>query len=195
MQENQLARQVLAHLDDEEYAALKVPAYKDNRILATAAFIIAHAKHWVQCFYIRKQKREEGATTDKWHTSQYMVNFKREQANEFAVSKGQHFDWISRGLLPVDWYYRFAMKGEYNIGWINLNNVYMCQAKNGTTGNIERTFMTGLIPDTYGEATQERIIQNIGRQDEHLGFKVQRIDQQAAIDAAMKQNRRNYARR
>ncbi len=70
MKYSELARKALAHLSDDEYEALKVPAYSDPRVLAAAAFIIAHTANWVTASYLKKY---DGTLTP----TRYTVNFKK----------------------------------------------------------------------------------------------------------------------
>ena len=138
-------------------------------------------------------QKDDDPRNDYWSHTGYIVNFKKDEANAFAKKEGARFNWIARGLLPVDWYYRFAGK-DRNMGWLNLNNIYQMESVNGYTEKTIRSWMTGVVPDASYE--KDHVMKYINQQNERLGFDLKLIDQQTVIDEAMKMKRGSrYARR
>lgn len=174
-------RQAVHWLTDEEYLALKVPRFPSARAEAVANFIVAQPKQWIQTRYIKKGKAGD-RNPDEWSTQQYIINFKKDAANTFIQQQNGRW-WQERCLLPVDWYYRHAAKGETNIGFLNLSNVFFLDALNGTTGKSLRTYTTGLVPTE--QFMQTMVQTHLGMQKDKLGFTVKTISQQELIDQAL----------
>ena len=171
-----LARQAVHWLSDEEFNALKVPPYANERALAVATFIIALSATWVQTRYIKDD-----------NVNQYLVNFNADKANEYV--KDQSRWWLSRCMLPVDWYY---MHKKDNIGWLNLSNVVTLQSTEYNKKKI-KTFATGIMPADPAWNTHAAAVMK--SQEEKHGIKVRVINQQELINQALAKPQRKHAGR
>ncbi len=90
-------------------------------------------------------------------------------------------------MLPVDWFYRYAMKGEYNMGWLNLNNVISLSVLDAT-GKTKRSFFTGLVPER--EVEKKLTLQWIEEQERDTGLVVSIVNQNELLQSRPKVSRR-----